>query len=82
VPLDPAYPAERLGYLLDDSAPVALLAQADCLDALPPHAVPVLTLDELNRADADSDSSLDRNPQADELGLTPRHLAYVIYTSG
>ncbi|WP_054063364.1 non-ribosomal peptide synthetase, partial [Pseudomonas asplenii] len=82
VPLDPAYPAERLGYLLDDSAPVALLAQADCLDALPPHAVPVLTLDELNRADAASDSSLDRNPQADELGLTPRHLAYVIYTSG
>ncbi len=72
VPLDPAYPTERLGYLLDDSAPVALLAQSDCLDALPAHTVPVLRLDELNRADAATDSRLDRNPQAAELGLTPQ----------
>ena len=27
VPLDPAYPLERLGYMLEDSAPVALLIQ-------------------------------------------------------
>ncbi|WP_052451142.1 non-ribosomal peptide synthetase, partial [Pseudomonas batumici] len=82
VPLDPAYPTERLGYLLDDSAPVALLAQSACLDALPAHSVPVLTLDELNREDAAFDSSLDLNPQAGDLGLAPQHLAYVIYTSG
>ncbi|WP_248796185.1 non-ribosomal peptide synthetase [Pseudomonas sp. MWU13-2105] len=82
VPLDPAYPAERLAYLLDDSAPVALLAQSACLDALLAHDVPVLKLDELNREDAAADSALDRNPQADELGLGPQHLAYVIYTSG
>ncbi|WP_191488524.1 non-ribosomal peptide synthetase [Pseudomonas sp. FEN] len=82
LPLDPAYPAERLGYLLDDSAPVALLAQSACLDTLLAHNVPVLKLDELNREDAATDSSLDLNPQAQELGLAPRHLAYVIYTSG
>jgi len=82
VPLDPAYPAERLAYLLDDSAPVALLAQSNCLDALLAHNVPVLKLDELNREDAAADGNLDLNPQADELGLAPRHLAYVIYTSG
>ncbi|WP_248746007.1 non-ribosomal peptide synthetase [Pseudomonas sp. MWU12-2037] len=82
VPLDPAYPAERLAYLLDDSAPVALLAQTACLDALLAHNVPVLKLDELNREDAAADSNLDLNPQADELGLAPQHLAYVIYTSG
>ncbi len=49
---------------------------------MPAHTVPVLRLDELNRADAATDSRLDRNPQAAELGLTPQHLAYVIYTSG
>jgi arthrofactin-type cyclic lipopeptide synthetase C len=27
VPIDPAHPAERLNYLLDDSAPVAVLTQ-------------------------------------------------------
>ncbi|WP_411561333.1 AMP-binding protein, partial [Pectobacterium brasiliense] len=27
VPLDPGYPAERLAYMLDDAAPVALLTQ-------------------------------------------------------
>ncbi|MEF9672133.1 AMP-binding protein [Pseudomonas sp. PCH446] len=67
VPLDPAYPAERLAYLLEDSAPVALLAQSACLDALPAPNVPVLKLDELNREDAADDGTLDLNPQADEL---------------
>ncbi|UVL81813.1 amino acid adenylation domain-containing protein [Pseudomonas sp. B21-028] len=80
VPLDPAYPAERLGYLLDDSTPVALLAQPACLDALPEHAVAVVNLDE--DLAADDLAELDRNPDADTLGLTSRHLAYVIYTSG
>ncbi|MEI7155080.1 AMP-binding protein, partial [Pectobacterium carotovorum] len=28
VPMDPAYPAERLAYMLDDAAPVALLTQS------------------------------------------------------
>ncbi|MCG6575988.1 amino acid adenylation domain-containing protein, partial [Pseudomonas sp. AF32] len=81
VPLDPAYPAERLGYLLDDSAPVALLAQPACLDALPEHQVPVVSLEDYTAAD-DLDDALDLDPQADALGLTSRHLAYVIYTSG
>ncbi|WP_260963317.1 non-ribosomal peptide synthetase, partial [Pseudomonas citri] len=85
VPLDPAYPADRLGYLLGDSAPVALLAQPDCLDALPAHAVPVVSLDDYTdyaAAEDLADESLELNPQANDLGLTSRHLAYVIYTSG
>ncbi|MDT8905201.1 amino acid adenylation domain-containing protein, partial [Pseudomonas prosekii] len=82
VPLDPAYPAERLAYLLDDSAPVALLAQPDCLDALPAHRVPWVSLDDYVPAADLADDSLDVNPLADDLGLTSRHLAYVIYTSG
>ncbi|WP_241775349.1 AMP-binding protein, partial [Pseudomonas corrugata] len=80
VPLDPAYPAERLGYLLDDSTPVVLLAQPTCLAALPEHAVPLVNLDD--DPTADDLAELDRNPDAQALGLTSRHLAYVIYTSG
>jgi len=31
LPLDPAYPAQRLAYMLEDSKPFALLADADSL---------------------------------------------------
>jgi syringomycin synthetase protein SyrE len=86
VPLDPAYPAERLGYLLTDSAPVVLLAQSACLDALPAHSVPVLSLDAETETETETadltNESLDHNPAADALGLSHHHLAYVIYTSG
>jgi non-ribosomal peptide synthetase component F len=35
VPLDPTYPPERLAYMLDDSAPAALVTQAAIQKALP-----------------------------------------------
>nr|WP_256261391.1 non-ribosomal peptide synthetase [Pseudomonas gingeri] len=74
VPIDPAHPDERVGYLLDDSAPVAVLTQHGLLGRLPELAVPVIALDRPSwREQAD-------NPQVS--GLTPGHLAYVIYTSG
>ncbi|MEX5596060.1 amino acid adenylation domain-containing protein [Pseudomonas orientalis] len=73
VPIDPAHPAERLNYLLHDSAPVAVLTQRDLLHRLPALGVPVLALE------ASSDPGADGNPQ---VAVTPSHLAYVIYTSG
>ncbi|WP_413629110.1 AMP-binding protein, partial [Pectobacterium versatile] len=44
VPLDPGYPAERLAYMLDDAAPVALLTQAGRHE-LQTDALPVILLD-------------------------------------
>ncbi|RUQ42352.1 non-ribosomal peptide synthetase, partial [Corynebacterium pseudodiphtheriticum] len=44
VPIDPAHPAERLNYLLHDSAPVAVLTQHALLHRLPALDVPVLLL--------------------------------------
>ncbi len=45
VPVDPSHPDERLAYLLDDSAPVAVLAQAELLTRLPQLSVPLIELD-------------------------------------
>jgi amino acid adenylation domain-containing protein len=77
VPLDPAYPAQRLARMLDDSAPMAVLTQASLRPALPPVArpLPVLLLDDMA-------PQPESNPDPLTLGLTSRHLAYVIYTSG
>ncbi|MFJ2709598.1 non-ribosomal peptide synthase/polyketide synthase [Pseudomonas sp. NPDC087346] len=75
VPIDPAHPAERLNYLLEDSAPVAVLIQNDLRGRLPNLNVPVIDLDPRTWP---LGASLD--PQVS--GLTTGHLAYVIYTSG
>jgi arthrofactin-type cyclic lipopeptide synthetase B len=73
VPVDPAYPAERIAYLLQDSTPMAVLAQAATADLL--GAVPLIDLDHPTWQQLS-----DSNPQLPT--LTPAHLAYVIYTSG
>ncbi|WP_332690623.1 non-ribosomal peptide synthetase, partial [Devosia sp.] len=77
VPLDTAYPAERLAYMLADCAPVALLTQIALQASLPPAEMPVLLLD---RPDSAADALPATNPEVP--ALTSRHLAYVIYTSG
>ncbi|MDC9603589.1 non-ribosomal peptide synthetase [Xenorhabdus griffiniae] len=79
VPLDPTYPAERLAYMIDDAAPVALLTQSAFIDMLD-CALPDILLDIQSPALFDKGS--ENNPDAQTLGLTPHHLAYVIYTSG
>ena len=83
VPLDPAYPDERLAYMLADSEPVVLLTQkalAERLGRMVIDNVPSLMLDELEASSvADATGNAD-NPILP--ALTPSHLAYVIYTSG
>ncbi|MBX8474274.1 amino acid adenylation domain-containing protein [Pseudomonas cichorii] len=81
VPLDPAYPAERLAYMLSDSAPRALLCEHGALQRLGelPAGLQVIALDgELQPWTSLDDS----NPNASALGLSASNLAYVIYTSG
>ncbi len=75
VPLDPEYSGERLAFILGDTAPVLVLADAagrQALgDALQAHTV-------LDPRDVLVDA--DANPEV--IGLTPSNLAYIIYTSG
>ncbi|MCF5211416.1 AMP-binding protein, partial [Pseudomonas syringae] len=75
VPLDPAYPAERIAYMLQDSAPAAVLAQTATQGLLADVSVPVINLDLSDWQDQSV-----QNPQVP--GLTSAHLAYLIYTSG
>ncbi|RYH71082.1 MAG: amino acid adenylation domain-containing protein [Alcaligenaceae bacterium] len=77
VPLDPAYPAERLAYMVQDCAPAAVLTQSALLSRFSAPGVSALPLDELVPELADQPAC---NPQRVEHDLD--HLAYVIYTSG
>ncbi|WP_275761271.1 non-ribosomal peptide synthetase [Ralstonia pseudosolanacearum] len=74
VPLDPSYPQDRLAYMLEDSAPVAVLTQGPVLEQLGKLSVPVLDLASPPEGEAEHDPQIE--------GLKPHHLAYVIYTSG
>ncbi|CAN1601651.1 amino acid adenylation domain-containing protein [Pseudomonas mediterranea] len=78
VPIDPAHPAERMAFMLQDSQPQALLTQSAL--SLPSGELPVLLLDIVESLQAADDAAFDSNPQVP--GLTADHLAYVIYTSG
>ncbi|MGY8527505.1 amino acid adenylation domain-containing protein, partial [Paracidovorax citrulli] len=76
VPFDPAYPAERLAYLFEDSGIAVLLTQPALRHLLPERdGLPVLLLDD----GADNALVLDHPPAVD---VRAGHLAYVIYTSG
>ncbi|WP_051905992.1 MULTISPECIES: non-ribosomal peptide synthetase [Streptomyces] len=82
LPLDPAYPAARLAYMVGDATPVLVVTDQDTAPALPDGA-PALVLDEAATA-----GLLAAQPAADPADgdrthpLTPEHPAYVIYTSG
>ena len=81
VPLDPGYPAERLRYMLEDSAPVVLLTQGDLQKLFSgiSESLPVLDLTAIPAGwRQESEANLD----CAAIGVTARHLAYVIYTSG
>ncbi|MFH0245787.1 amino acid adenylation domain-containing protein [Streptomyces sp. HK10] len=80
LPLDPSVPTPRLTALLDDGAPVLLLASEAALAQHPGLAarLPVLSTDE-----ADGISPADPSPGGPlQDGARPEDPAYCIYTSG
>jgi len=76
VPIDPAYPAERVAYMIADSGIAVLLTQQALLAQLPPHSATLVCLDR--------DWPLIAREAHDNLPhrTTPENLAYVVYTSG
>ncbi|MBX7555725.1 amino acid adenylation domain-containing protein, partial [Streptomyces sp. tea 10] len=78
VPLDPAYPADRLAYMLADSRPALLVSRSDT--GLPDGlgGTERLLLDA-----PDTQAALAAEPVTDPgVRVLPHHAAYVIYTSG
>jgi amino acid adenylation domain-containing protein len=76
VPLDLAYPAERVHFMLDDAQVALLLTHSDLRDSLPRSAARTVCLDAERATIAAMPAS---NPACRVGG---EHLAYVCYTSG
>ncbi|BAY48981.1 nonribosomal protein synthetase [Scytonema sp. HK-05] len=76
LPLDPAYPKERLAFMLADASVPVLLTQEKLLATLPAHQAQVVCLD--------TDWEIINRETALDLinHTTTENLAYVIYTSG
>ncbi len=71
VPLDPAYPAERLRFMLEDSAPVVLLTRPELAGLF--AGVPVVDVD---AGAGEAETDLPRRAAG------PEAVAYLTYTSG
>nr|AGZ05276.1 McyB [Nostoc sp. 152] len=76
LPLDPSYPADRLVYMLADTAVSMLLTQQSLVDSLPENQAETLCLD------SDWQIIAHYSQQNPVSQVTSENLAYVIYTSG
>lgn len=81
VPLDPCYPKELLAFMLEDSAPVALLTNGRH-EALFSDMSKCPYLIDLSTQCPVWAIFPDTNPDHKRVGLKSENLAYVIYTSG
>lgn len=76
LPLDPAYPAERLNFIWRDARPAVLLTQERYKQQLPLEKEQIICLD------SDWESIQQESKENPSRATTPQNLAYVIYTSG
>jgi len=76
LPLDPAYPQERLAFMLEDAQAPVVVTQSHIAQALPQHGAQAVSLD--------TDWPMISRQSGENLGgdARPENLAYVIYTSG
>ncbi|WJY42758.1 amino acid adenylation domain-containing protein [Streptomyces sp. P9-2B-2] len=77
LPIDPAYPVDRVRFMLTDAAPVAVLTDRATAGGLPETPVPHLFVDEFGSVKTQDPTDAHRNGT-----LRPTNLAYLIYTSG
>jgi len=76
IPLEPAYPKERLNYMINDSKMPVLITKSSFLDIVPDSNVTVVNMDlDWERISKESKENPDCNINYD-------NLVYIIYTSG
>ncbi len=73
VPIDPALPAARVEFMLDDAAPIAAIATVGLRGRLDGHGVAVIDID---------DPAIQAYPCTPLPAPAPDDIAYIIYTSG
>ncbi len=73
VPIDPAVPAARMEFVLDDAAPVAAITTAELADRLTGRDLLVVDID---------DPAVDGRPVTALPAPAADEIAYIIYTSG
>ncbi len=76
LPLDPAYPRERLAFMLEDARVPVILTQHRLAGTLAGHPAKLVALD------AERDTLAALSPECPASDVRPDNLAYVIYTSG
>jgi len=76
LPIDLAYPADRVAFMLEDAKAPVLLTQRKLVGDLPSSRAHVLCVEDVLRGDPD-----EACPNL-STGARPDHAAYVIYTSG
>ena len=76
VPLDPAFPRQRLAMMLEDAAPRVIVTQRDLAASLPESAGDVLCID------ADVSAAMPADDRNAAPLACPTCAAYVIFTSG
>ena len=77
LPIDLAYPADRLAFMLEDAEAPLLLTESKLIGKLPATKARVLCVDEILAQPAQPQDETNLPPSSE-----PDHLAYVIYTSG
>ncbi|MBO0882096.1 MAG: AMP-binding protein, partial [Mycobacterium sp.] len=73
LPIDPALPAARIGFMLADAAPVAAITHAALADRLDGHDIMVVDVD---------DPAVSAQPSTAVSAPGPDDIAHIIYTSG
>jgi amino acid adenylation domain-containing protein/FkbM family methyltransferase len=76
VPVDPRFPLERIGYLMDDAQAPILLTEDVLSDQLPVGSI------HLVRVDVDREMIAEQSEENLSSAVQPQNLAYLIYTSG
>ncbi|MFJ3928566.1 amino acid adenylation domain-containing protein, partial [Streptomyces sp. NPDC090022] len=76
MPIDPAYPVDRITYMLDDAKPVVVLASSGTASVVPGSAVLV------DAPETVAEPALAENGTPPGPAASREHAAYVIYTSG
>ncbi|WUI73714.1 amino acid adenylation domain-containing protein [Streptomyces sp. NBC_00400] len=83
LPVDPAYPVDRIAYMLADAAPTCVLTESATAGHLPEVPCPQVVLDDAGVTARLAE--LSDTPVTDDERTAPldvHHPAYVIYTSG